>query len=295
MPFCGRVERFRIIEGPEAWKVSIDTHFSSAQVSLGKVVLSAFPNSLLISSNATGEVTRLTLHIPRQMISREELEQFLRLLQRSVTIEDSADESHALSIHALPHSSDEPDTPNWQNTAVGKLVVAAKSYHLASGSKPKTKELAALFIDWIARHPRYRRADVVVSPPPSNASKTFDLPEVVATEIERRLDILQVNCAMDGDVVPQKSLRDNSEAKLKNLSGKYRVKQDLVGKTVLLVDDIYETGATISELARACRSAGAATILSLTATKTALEARGYSASRWYQALYGKNEITRRGA
>lgn len=43
----------------------------------------------------------------------------------------------------------------------------------------------------------------------------------------------------------------------KNLSGSFRIYEDLVNKNVVLVDDVVTTGATVNELAKTCKLLGA--------------------------------------
>lgn len=48
------------------------------------------------------------------------------------------------------------------------------------------------------------------------------------------------------------------EQRAKNLAGAFRCNEDLVGKRVLLIDDVFTTGATAAECAKALKAAGAA-------------------------------------
>lgn len=58
---------------------------------------------------------------------------------------------------------------------------------------------------------------------------------------------------------PKQSLQLSAKARAANVKGCYRVTEDaaVVGKTIVLVDDVYTTGATLRECARTLRRAGA--------------------------------------
>lgn len=60
---------------------------------------------------------------------------------------------------------------------------------------------------------------------------------------------------------PQAALR--REARLLNMEGAFRASPELSGKSVLLVDDVMTTGATMAECAKACREAGARRVSAL--------------------------------
>lgn len=295
MPNCGRIEDYAIEESQGSWIVTVSIHYSSLESGVEDMVLDAYasarsggPGRLQLSD---GEYHNRRYSISREKVERGELERFLYAMKGTVTISDDADESHALDFHRIPHPEIEPGIPNWHHTPTGELVESAKSYDLASGHQSVGMKLANKYLEWIQSHPRYKKARMVVSPPPSNPSKTFDLPSLVSKQLAQQLGLKIVSCTVNGEVVPQKSLRGDREAKLRNLQDKYYIADDLTDQVVLLIDDIYETGTTVNELVRACRVAGASRVLGLTATKTALEARGLSASRWYEAMYSGVETS----
>jgi competence protein ComFC len=58
----------------------------------------------------------------------------------------------------------------------------------------------------------------------------------------------------------------DSEARLRNVAGAFTSRDRLDGKTVVLIDDVLTTGATLSACAIACVAAGADQVLGLTVT-----------------------------
>lgn len=66
---------------------------------------------------------------------------------------------------------------------------------------------------------------------------------------------------------PQTGL--SMERRRSNLSGCMRAKESVRGKRILLIDDVYTTGATVCEAARALRAAGATGVGVLTACRAA--------------------------
>jgi predicted amidophosphoribosyltransferase len=53
-----------------------------------------------------------------------------------------------------------------------------------------------------------------------------------------------------------------------NVAGAFKVQGDVRGKRLLLVDDLYDSGATLEEVTRVLRQAGAARVCVLTLTRT---------------------------
>jgi ComF family protein len=87
----------------------------------------------------------------------------------------------------------------------------------------------------------------------------YDQSELIARSLSRELGLKRV-CALKKirHTRPQSRISDVAERRA-NVLGAYRVTipERVVGKRVLLVDDIFTTGATMSEAARMLKSAGA--------------------------------------
>ena len=159
----------------------------------------------------------------------------LSILRWTVTISDSADESHAIYLHNLPHPTEDPYEVVWKHTKVGKLVNRAKSYSAFSGSRKAALELADKVEYWLTRHIRYASADLIIPAPPGNPDKAFDLPRFVADEVGGRLGLPVGLCTATGLTQPQKGVEQEIPELYSNIDGKYRAQSSLTGcgKTLL--------------------------------------------------------------
>lgn len=92
---------------------------------------------------------------------------------------------------------------------------------------------------------------------------------VVANALGRSwgLPVLQAQLLREG--ADQAGL--SAAARRKNLAGAFALRQPLPGKRVWLVDDIVTTGTTLTELAAACRAAGASVLGFSTLAQTSLK------------------------
>lgn len=286
MPNCGRIKEFRIGDTAQEWVVEIDVSPAAEAVDfsalLAQVYGGAVGESSLVLTEEFEQVRRSTISIPKRATEHDDLQRLLSILRWTVTISDDADESHAIYLHDLPHPVADSEQPDWQRTRMGKMVRRAKSYSPTTGSKPAAKELAEKYAFWLERHPRYLAATAVIAAPPGNMDKSFDLPEFVAQELSRRFGLKAVFTTKVRATLPQKDVGDDLTALARNVEGGYAVNEVLTGMTVLVIDDIYRSGSTLKELNRACKEAGAATVLSLTATKTAKYCNGFTPGDWYQ-------------
>lgn len=197
---------------------------------------------------------------------RVEAETVLRLLQTSVTIRDSADASHALRIHNAMNAN----TDTWMYSDIGKLVQSAKSYarDWSPGDQQLAGRLARKMLDWIQGMPLYADADMIVAAPSTNQNKEYDLPDLIAEYISSRTAKRRVEI-LSSQTSPQKGLQQSEKASAEELAQYYRVRGDVRNRSVIIIDDLYESGGTVGGVAAALRREGARRILSLTATKTA--------------------------
>ena len=154
------------------------------------------------------------------------------------------------------------------------FVYAAKPYRPGTGSASKADELADLMRVFIESHPTYAAADVLVAVPPSNPNKPFDLPAHLVQRLAGQLGKPNAT-AWVRKVRPTRPMKDceTPQEKLDNVRGAFAVTPaaDFAGKSVLLIDDIYQSGFTINEVGHVIGEAGASRVLGLAATKTFAE------------------------
>lgn len=285
MPYCSRIGRFTVAPSKSHWIVAIFTPLNNGIVDFGTILRNTIGGARFTSEGFTPGIDnprKLEFSIPREFIREKDLHRFLGILKWTVSISDDADESHALYLHILPHPTEDPYVPRWQRTRIGNLVNEAKSYGPTTGNKAAAMELSERMEYWIIRHPRYRSADVIISAPPGNPNKAFDLPRFIATHLSKALEFHLEACKIVHAVQQQKSLPQDIESLRSNVSGNFKIAVSLRGKDVIVIDDIYQSGETLRELTRACREAGAKSVLSLAASKTAKFCNGLPPDGWYE-------------
>jgi predicted amidophosphoribosyltransferase len=96
-------------------------------------------------------------------------------------------------------------------------------------------------------------------------SRGFNQSEVIAIQLGKSLDI-PVNRELVYRIKKTKPLKElNKEQRITNLDGAFGIPRSIkVPKVVLLVDDIYTTGATINKVARVLKKAGCEKVYFLT-------------------------------
>ena len=286
MPTCTRINKYRLKQNGEDWFVTIHSPLQSDKDTYRDILGSCFQGARLVSAERTGIppgfVWESEFTTPITRVSNNKLVEFLNLLNQSVTILDCADESHALGLHHLYHPNDDPDESDVRKrTELGVLMKKAKSYDTDSGDEVAASELAALMVSWVKAHPRYSRASFIISAPPGDTSKKYDLPRMIVSHLSKAFGFGIINCQSKPLEQPQKSIEELDDLK-SNISGNFLVAGGLYNRDVVIIDDIYRSGATINELTRACREAGAKSVLSLTGTKTARFCKGLPphADKW---------------
>jgi hypothetical protein len=169
---------------------------------------------------------------------------------------------------------------DWFNTvvdgAVGDLTDLADHVHRAKhvyaplGDVENLKQVGGAVVDEIAefvgQHPIMKNADAIAFPP-GHDPRAISFGSRVAAGVAQRLDLPLVRCTASQKLrAPARSLAFSARAGA--LSGQFRCPEGVLGQRVVIVDDVYASGTTVEETARALRAAGADQVMSIAAIRT---------------------------
>jgi ComF family protein len=116
--------------------------------------------------------------------------------------------------------------------------------------------------------------EIVVALPLANQrlkERGFNQAALLAAGVAKQLKLPVAHGAMlrIRETPPQSGL--DRAARIKNIRGAFACDTSLVGRSVAIVDDVMTTGATLSEAARALKSAGAARVEAWVLARALLE------------------------
>jgi len=200
---------------------------------------------------------------------RTPVEALLRMFQEAVCIEDDLAEAFALGYHTQMDP-----TGGYARTDFGDLVYQAKPYRgdFTAKRRQAADEIVEQMAQFIGCHPSYARAEIVAAVP-SSATNRPNLPVYLA---ERLADRLGKENGTDlfiktRSTRPMKDFR-TIQGKINNVKGAFALSpQGIVrmqDRSVILLDDIYQTGFTLNEVGHVLITNGVREVLGLVATKT---------------------------
>jgi len=178
-----------------------------------------------------------------------------------------------LTQHLAPHFQRELDEGyaldfNFQpNVFPLAYTEAGTLEHLAKEQRnpAAVAELVRRLAEVIQRHPTLSRADVIVPMPP-RPSKTSHLPVELVAGIGQTL-ARPVGLSLTKAEHPK--LRSLPiQQKLSTLAGVFTLAESVRDKTILVIDDLYQSGVTAWSLARFLKSNGAREVYTLACVKS---------------------------
>lgn len=155
------------------------------------------------------------------------------------------------------------------HTDLADLVHRGKYWYRADPQNQRTVGLAVAgeLTEFITQHPLLRDVDAIAAAPGHDSQVASFGARIAATVARDRGNVPMVRChSIQAFRAPAKSLEPAQRAEA--LQGQFHCPINISGQKILIVDDVYSTGATVEETARALRVAGAAHVASIAAVRT---------------------------
>lgn len=152
----------------------------------------------------------------------------------------------------------------WQRSETGRLVYRYKY----RGRIDLADKLANRIVVLMEQHPALNAVDGIVPIPPSTA-RLYDPLQLLSQTLTRRLGIPSYSGLLvkTRPTDRQKDMRTSVQKRV-NVASAFAVRGDVRGKSLLVLDDLYDSGETLKEVTRVLKRAGARSIKVLTLTRT---------------------------
>lgn len=152
---------------------------------------------------------------------------------------------------------------DWSRSGVGDLAYRLK-YESDLSTLPALVEQAQAVM---AAHPELAQVDAILPVPPSTPRPTEPV-QAFCAALSVKIQIpVKALAVKTRQTQPQKELKTLAQ-KRTNVSGAFTLSGSVAGKRILIVDDLYDSGATLNELTRLLLKNGAACVHVLTLTRT---------------------------
>jgi ComF family protein len=132
-----------------------------------------------------------------------------------------------------------------------------------------------MMADRIASDARYKMAEIVLAVPLHGARKRergYNQAQLLAVQLGKNLGIPSPEGIVERSKQTKSQTTMNKEQRRRNVEGIFAVREPekIKGKTVILVDDVLTTGATIGSCGHTLLAAGARKVLAATAAAAPL-------------------------
>jgi hypothetical protein len=152
---------------------------------------------------------------------------------------------------------------DWQRSPVGDLTHRLKYEADATAVQPLVEQALALCHE----HPALAAVDVLVPVPPTT-TRPLDPVNAFSEGLAAALGKPLLSALRKTrQTRPQKEMSTLVQ-KRNNVAGAFAVADSIRGKSLLVVDDLFDSGATLQEVTRVLRRAGAASVCVLALTRT---------------------------
>lgn len=163
----------------------------------------------------------------------------------------------SLGFHSAFAGSD------WQRSPVGEWTYRLK-YKQDLSVIP---ELVAQVMVLVKEHPEILEVDLILPVPPSQ-QRPDDPVQAFAQALSRETGITVGDALVKTRQTEQQKSFTTLAQKKANVDGAFKLTTSLKGRRILVVDDLFDSGSTLSEIFRVVEKAGAASVHVLTLTRT---------------------------
>ncbi len=151
----------------------------------------------------------------------------------------------------------------WNRSGVGDLVYRLKYQSDSSALPALVEHTRKLF----AAHPEINQFDIIV-PTPSSSLREFNPVHEFCKALAQAVNKPMQACVIKTrQTKPQKEMQTLPQ-KRDNVAGAFAVNNDINGKRILLVDDLFDSGATLEEITKVILKHKTSRVNALTFTKT---------------------------
>ena len=199
---------------------------------------------------------------------RTEIERMLDLLTSAITLPAPRGMDTTLALDWYKVAEEGVDPRSWSNTTAGDWVSQGKYWYRSGPQHQQNlgRRAAQALVEAVRRHPALAVATVVADVPGHDAQQVSfgsRLAKTVAQDTGRAF--VRVSCTTPF----RPEAKNVTEAQhTAVLHGSFRVLESLRGARVLVVDDVFRSGRSMAEVARACRAAGAMSVSGLCVVRT---------------------------
>jgi hypothetical protein len=172
-------------------------------------------------------------------------------------LQGSWDAGWALDFHSRFSGGD------WQRSGCGELAYRLKY----QGDLTALPGLVDEALNLIGSYPLLKEVDLVTIVPPS-MERPVNPVEAFAEALARRLGLSVSHSLKKTRPTAQQKEMHTLAQKRANVAGAFAVQTPVEARRILVIDDLFDSGATLEEVTRVLRQSGAARVNVLTLTRT---------------------------
>lgn len=201
---------------------------------------------------------------PHPALSSEELDQRIENFLQSQAVKRLKgifDEGYALGLHGRYVGG------TYEHTELGGKVYRFKY----GGEKALVEPLSQEVVDFLRRKKFSSKLSSVLAVPSTVRDRPYDPMTLLAEHVAKSLGLADLSQALlkARNTLPQKELTSLAK-KRANVRGAFRIArcEAVKGQSLLILDDLYDSGITLNEVCQTVRKAGAKAVYALALTRT---------------------------